>query len=153
MLLLFWCVLPHIYQDAWVWGGGRIRMVREFGFDFRSLTRSPLWIKASAERLNSGKQVVRVKYNPFSPTSLCWSLCCSDSPSHSLPRSASNVEGRSVPATPLLARTAPISVHVRYPQPCAFYFNVNATITSELDTLEARCGSVGERSSQGCNQG
>ncbi|XP_029006847.1 coiled-coil domain-containing protein 120 isoform X2 [Betta splendens] len=27
--------------------------------------------------------------------------------------SASNVEGRSVPATPLLARTAPISVHVR----------------------------------------
>lgn len=38
---------------------------------------------------------------------------CSFSPSHSIPRSASNVEGRSVPATPLLSRTAPISVHVR----------------------------------------
>ncbi len=42
-----------------------------------------------------------------------WMCECSFSPSHSLPRSASNVEGRSVPATPLLSRTAPISVHVR----------------------------------------
>lgn len=41
------------------------------------------------------------------------SASSSVSPSHSLPRSASNVEGRSVPATPLLSRTAPISVHVR----------------------------------------
>ncbi|XP_034023184.1 coiled-coil domain-containing protein 120 isoform X2 [Thalassophryne amazonica] len=41
------------------------------------------------------------------------SVTSSVSPTHSLPRSASNVEGRSVPATPLLARTAPISVHVR----------------------------------------
>ncbi|XP_014021916.2 coiled-coil domain-containing protein 120 [Salmo salar] len=41
------------------------------------------------------------------------SVTSSISPSHSLPRSTSNVEGRSVPATPLIARTAPISVHVR----------------------------------------
>uniref|UniRef100_A0A3B4B9P1 Uncharacterized protein n=1 Tax=Periophthalmus magnuspinnatus TaxID=409849 RepID=A0A3B4B9P1_9GOBI len=41
------------------------------------------------------------------------SATSSVSPSHSLPQSASNAEGRSVPATPLLARTAPISVHVR----------------------------------------
>ncbi|KAM9536545.1 coiled-coil domain-containing protein 120 isoform 1-T11 [Salvelinus alpinus] len=41
------------------------------------------------------------------------SVTSSISPSHSLPRSASNVEGRSVPASPPLARTAPISVHVR----------------------------------------
>ncbi|XP_030634442.1 coiled-coil domain-containing protein 120 [Chanos chanos] len=41
------------------------------------------------------------------------SASSSVSPSHSLPRSASNVEGRSVPATPLLSRTAPISIHVR----------------------------------------
>ncbi|TRY66547.1 hypothetical protein DNTS_015923 [Danionella cerebrum] len=45
------------------------------------------------------------------------SASSSVSPSHSLPRSASNVEGRSVPATPLLPRTAPISVHVR-PEMC-----------------------------------
>ncbi|XP_028853692.1 coiled-coil domain-containing protein 120 isoform X2 [Denticeps clupeoides] len=41
------------------------------------------------------------------------SASSSTSPSHSLPRSASNVEGRSVPATPLLSRTAPVSIHVR----------------------------------------
>ncbi|XP_022537887.2 coiled-coil domain-containing protein 120 [Astyanax mexicanus] len=41
------------------------------------------------------------------------SASSSVSPSHSLPRSASNVEGRSVPATPLLSRTAPISIHMR----------------------------------------
>ncbi|XP_051932735.1 coiled-coil domain-containing protein 120 [Hippocampus zosterae] len=41
------------------------------------------------------------------------SLTGSVSPTHSLPRSASNAEGRSVPATPLLARTTAISVHVR----------------------------------------
>ncbi|KAI7794892.1 coiled-coil domain-containing protein 120 isoform X1 [Triplophysa rosa] len=45
------------------------------------------------------------------------SASSSVSPSHSLPRSASNVEGRSVPATPLLSRTAPISVHVRPEMP------------------------------------
>ncbi|KAG5838887.1 hypothetical protein ANANG_G00228440 [Anguilla anguilla] len=41
------------------------------------------------------------------------SMASSASPSRSLPRSISNVEGRSVPATPLLSRTAPTSVHVR----------------------------------------
>ncbi|KAK1800083.1 hypothetical protein P4O66_006142 [Electrophorus voltai] len=41
------------------------------------------------------------------------SASSSISPSHSLPRSASNMEGRSVPATPLLSRTAPISIHMR----------------------------------------
>ncbi|XP_065097317.1 coiled-coil domain-containing protein 120 isoform X1 [Paramisgurnus dabryanus] len=41
------------------------------------------------------------------------SASSSVSPSHSLPRSASNVEGRSVPATPLLSRTAPVTVHMR----------------------------------------
>ncbi|XP_042590035.1 coiled-coil domain-containing protein 120-like isoform X2 [Cyprinus carpio] len=45
------------------------------------------------------------------------SASSSVSPSHSLPRSASNVEGRSVPATPLLSRTAPISVHMRPEMP------------------------------------
>ncbi|KAL2091204.1 hypothetical protein ACEWY4_013467 [Coilia grayii] len=45
------------------------------------------------------------------------STSSSISPSHSLPRSASNVEGRSVPATPLLPRTAAISIHVR-PEAC-----------------------------------
>ncbi|KAI4902956.1 hypothetical protein NFI96_015895, partial [Prochilodus magdalenae] len=39
------------------------------------------------------------------------SASSSVSPSHSLPRSTSNMEGRSVPATPLLSRTAPISIH------------------------------------------
>ncbi|KAG9336026.1 hypothetical protein JZ751_003285 [Albula glossodonta] len=41
------------------------------------------------------------------------SMASSASPSRSLPRSISNVEGRSVPATPLLSRTGPSSVHVR----------------------------------------
>ncbi|KAG7472669.1 hypothetical protein MATL_G00111380 [Megalops atlanticus] len=41
------------------------------------------------------------------------SMASSASPSRSLPRSVSNVEGRSVPATPLLSRTVPTSVHVR----------------------------------------
>ncbi|XP_076863099.1 coiled-coil domain-containing protein 120 isoform X2 [Brachyhypopomus gauderio] len=41
------------------------------------------------------------------------SASSSVSPSHSLPRSTSNTEGRSVPATPLLSRTAPISIHMR----------------------------------------
>lgn len=35
------------------------------------------------------------------------------SPSRSLPRSVSNLEGRSVPATPQLTRNGPIGVHVR----------------------------------------
>ncbi|KAJ8265091.1 hypothetical protein COCON_G00141900 [Conger conger] len=41
------------------------------------------------------------------------SMASSASPSRSLPRSISNVEGRSVPATPLLSRTAPANVHAR----------------------------------------
>ncbi|KAJ8257770.1 hypothetical protein GJAV_G00189510 [Gymnothorax javanicus] len=41
------------------------------------------------------------------------SMANSSSPSRSLPRSISNVEGRSVPATPLLSRTGPTSTHVR----------------------------------------
>ncbi|KPP68466.1 coiled-coil domain-containing protein 120-like [Scleropages formosus] len=41
------------------------------------------------------------------------SVASSSSPSRSLPRSMSNVEGRSVPATPLLSRTVPSNGHVR----------------------------------------
>ncbi|KAM4609892.1 coiled-coil domain-containing protein 120 [Polymixia lowei] len=36
-----------------------------------------------------------------------------NSPSRSLPRSMSNLEGRSVPATPLLSRNGPITAHIR----------------------------------------
>ncbi|XP_029103735.1 coiled-coil domain-containing protein 120 isoform X2 [Scleropages formosus] len=41
------------------------------------------------------------------------SVASSASPSHSLPRSTSNMEGRSVPATPLLSRTAITGIHWR----------------------------------------
>lgn len=41
------------------------------------------------------------------------SVSSSASPSRSLPRSMSNLEGRSVPATPRLTRSGPIGVHVR----------------------------------------
>ncbi|KAB5567185.1 hypothetical protein PHYPO_G00229880 [Pangasianodon hypophthalmus] len=41
------------------------------------------------------------------------SVSSSASPSRSLPRSVSNLEGRSVPATPQLTRNGPIGVHVR----------------------------------------
>ncbi|KAL4646281.1 coiled-coil domain-containing protein 120-like [Arapaima gigas] len=41
------------------------------------------------------------------------SVTSSSSPSRSLPRSISNVEGRSVPATPLLSRTVSANGHVR----------------------------------------
>lgn len=41
------------------------------------------------------------------------SVSSSASPSRSLPRSMSNLEGRSVPATPQLTRSGPIGVHVR----------------------------------------
>ncbi|KAK9971018.1 hypothetical protein ABG768_026914 [Culter alburnus] len=41
------------------------------------------------------------------------SVASSASPSHSLPRSMSNLEGRSVPATPLLSRNGITGVHIR----------------------------------------
>ncbi|XP_037391659.1 coiled-coil domain-containing protein 120 isoform X1 [Pygocentrus nattereri] len=41
------------------------------------------------------------------------SVASSASPSRSLPRSMSNLEGRSVPATPLLTRNGPNGVHIR----------------------------------------
>ncbi|XP_051759970.1 coiled-coil domain-containing protein 120 [Ctenopharyngodon idella] len=41
------------------------------------------------------------------------SVASSASPSHSLPRSVSNLEGRSVPATPLLSRNGITGVHIR----------------------------------------
>ncbi|XP_043103323.1 coiled-coil domain-containing protein 120 isoform X2 [Puntigrus tetrazona] len=41
------------------------------------------------------------------------SVASSASPSHSLPRSVSNLEGRSVPATPLLSRNGIAGVHIR----------------------------------------
>ncbi|XP_021334040.2 coiled-coil domain-containing protein 120 isoform X2 [Danio rerio] len=41
------------------------------------------------------------------------SVASSASPSHSLPRSVSNLEGRSVPATPLLSRNGITGAHIR----------------------------------------
>ncbi|XP_067270464.1 coiled-coil domain-containing protein 120 isoform X2 [Pseudorasbora parva] len=41
------------------------------------------------------------------------SVASSASPSHTLPRSVSNLEGRSVPATPLLSRNGITGVHIR----------------------------------------
>ncbi|XP_066500420.1 coiled-coil domain-containing protein 120 [Hoplias malabaricus] len=41
------------------------------------------------------------------------SVASSASPSRSLPRSMSNLEGRSVPATPMLTRNGPNGVHIR----------------------------------------
>ncbi|XP_077080447.1 coiled-coil domain-containing protein 120 [Siphateles boraxobius] len=41
------------------------------------------------------------------------SVASSASPSHTLPRSVSNIEGRSVPATPLLSRNGITGVHIR----------------------------------------
>ncbi|KAI7797948.1 coiled-coil domain-containing protein 120 isoform X1 [Triplophysa rosa] len=41
------------------------------------------------------------------------SVASSASPSHTLPRSVSNLEGRSVPATPLLSRNGLTGVHIR----------------------------------------
>ncbi|XP_048097943.1 LOW QUALITY PROTEIN: coiled-coil domain-containing protein 120 [Alosa alosa] len=41
------------------------------------------------------------------------SVASSASPNRSLPRSVSNLEGRSVPATPLLSRTGPATAHIR----------------------------------------
>ncbi|XP_031423747.1 coiled-coil domain-containing protein 120 isoform X2 [Clupea harengus] len=73
----------------------------------------------SHPRLNPGSPDSRL-IRKLSPVEIYYemrtrrnSTSSSISPSHSLPRSASNVEGRSVPATPLLSRTAPISIHVR----------------------------------------
>ncbi|XP_076125380.1 coiled-coil domain-containing protein 120 [Alosa pseudoharengus] len=73
----------------------------------------------SHPRLNPGSPDARIT-RKLSPVEIYYemrtrrnSTSSSVSPSHSLPRSASNVEGRSVPATPLLSRTAPISIHVR----------------------------------------
>ncbi|XP_061543748.1 coiled-coil domain-containing protein 120 isoform X2 [Phycodurus eques] len=78
--------------------------------DQRSLSQPRLTVGSPDHRVSRKLSPVEIYYEMRTRRN---SLTSSVSPTHSLPRSASNVEGRSVPATPLLARTAPISVHVR----------------------------------------
>ncbi|CAL8355788.1 coiled-coil domain-containing protein 120 isoform X1 [Gadus morhua] len=78
--------------------------------DQRSLSQPRLSVGSPDQRISRKLSPVEIYYEMRTRRN---SVTSSGSPSHSLPRSASNVEGRSVPATPLLARTAPISVHVR----------------------------------------
>ncbi|XP_061730814.1 coiled-coil domain-containing protein 120 isoform X1 [Nerophis ophidion] len=78
--------------------------------DQRSLSHPRLTVGSPDHRISRKLSPVEIYYEMRTRRN---SVTSSVSPTHSLPRSASNVEGRSVPATPLLARTAPISVHVR----------------------------------------
>ncbi|XP_061584729.1 coiled-coil domain-containing protein 120 [Cololabis saira] len=78
--------------------------------DQRSLSQPRLSTASPEHRLSRKLSPVELYYEMRTCRN---SVTSSVSPTHSLPRSSSNVEGRSVPATPLLARTAPISVHVR----------------------------------------
>lgn len=78
--------------------------------DQRSLSQPGLTVGSPEHRISRKLSPVEIYYEMRTRRN---SVTSSVSPTHSLPRSASNVEGRSVPATPLLARTAPISVHVR----------------------------------------
>lgn len=78
--------------------------------DQRSLSQPGLTVGSPDQRISRKLSPVEIYYEMRTRRN---SATSSVSPSHSLPQSASNVEGRSVPATPLLARTAPISVHVR----------------------------------------
>ncbi|XP_010880235.1 coiled-coil domain-containing protein 120 [Esox lucius] len=78
--------------------------------DHRSMSQPRLTLGSPDHRVCRKPSPVEIYYEMRMRRN---SVTSSISPTHSLPRSASNVEGRSVPATPLLARTAPISVHVR----------------------------------------
>ncbi|KAG7494139.1 hypothetical protein JOB18_024158 [Solea senegalensis] len=78
--------------------------------DQRSLSQPRLTVGSPDHRISRKLSPVEIYYEMRTRRN---SVTSSVSPTHSLPRSVSNVEGRSVPATPLLARTAPISVHVR----------------------------------------
>ncbi|XP_062328197.1 coiled-coil domain-containing protein 120 [Osmerus eperlanus] len=78
--------------------------------DHRSMSHPRLTLGSPDHRISRKLSPVEIYYEMRTRRN---SVTSSVSPSHSLPRSASNVEGRSVPVTPLLARTAPISVHVR----------------------------------------
>ncbi|KAK2862541.1 hypothetical protein Q5P01_002074 [Channa striata] len=80
------------------------------GADQRSLSQPRLTVGSPDHRISRKLSPVEIYYEMRTRRN---SVTSSVSPTHSLPRSASNVEGRSVPATPLLARTAPISVHIR----------------------------------------
>ncbi|XP_037303832.1 coiled-coil domain-containing protein 120 isoform X2 [Pungitius pungitius] len=78
--------------------------------DQRSLSQPRLTVGSPDHRISRKLSPVEIYYEMRTRRN---SVTSSVSPANSLPRSASNIEGRSVPATPLLARTAPISVHVR----------------------------------------
>uniref|UniRef100_A0A3P9LBT0 Coiled-coil domain containing 120 n=1 Tax=Oryzias latipes TaxID=8090 RepID=A0A3P9LBT0_ORYLA len=78
--------------------------------DQRSLSQPRLTAGSPDHRISRKLSPVEIYYEMRTRRN---SVTSSVSPTHSLPRSASNVEGRSVPATPLLARTAPVSVHAR----------------------------------------
>uniref|UniRef100_H3CPE9 Coiled-coil domain containing 120b n=1 Tax=Tetraodon nigroviridis TaxID=99883 RepID=H3CPE9_TETNG len=82
--------------------------------DQRSLSQPRLTVGSPDHRISRKLSPVEIYYEMRTRRN---SVTSSVSPAHSLPRSASNVEGRSVPATPLLARTAPMSVHVRSEAP------------------------------------
>uniref|UniRef100_A0A3B5LPN9 Cytohesin Ubiquitin Protein Inducing domain-containing protein n=1 Tax=Xiphophorus couchianus TaxID=32473 RepID=A0A3B5LPN9_9TELE len=76
--------------------------------DQRSLSQPRLTVGSPDHRISRKLSPVEIYYEMRTRRN----SVTSSVPTHSLPRSASNVEGRSVPATPLLARTAPISVHI-----------------------------------------
>nr|XP_057909586.1 coiled-coil domain-containing protein 120 [Doryrhamphus excisus]XP_057909657.1 coiled-coil domain-containing protein 120 [Doryrhamphus excisus] len=78
--------------------------------DQRSLSQPRLTVGSPDHRISRKLSPVEIYYEMRTRRN---SVTSSVSPTHSLPRSTTNAEGRSVPATPLLARTAPISVHVR----------------------------------------
>ncbi|XP_036416028.1 coiled-coil domain-containing protein 120 [Colossoma macropomum] len=78
--------------------------------EHRSLSHPRLAPGSPESRLSRKLSPVEIYYEMRTRRN---SASSSVSPSHSLPRSASNVEGRSVPATPLLSRNAPISIHMR----------------------------------------
>ncbi|XP_068598234.1 coiled-coil domain-containing protein 120 [Brachionichthys hirsutus] len=82
--------------------------------DQRFLSQPRLTVGSPDHRISRKLSPVEIYYEMRTRRN---SVTSSVSPTHSLPRSASNVEGRSVPATPLLTRTAPINVHVRSDAP------------------------------------
>uniref|UniRef100_A0A8C2ZCY2 Coiled-coil domain containing 120b n=1 Tax=Cyclopterus lumpus TaxID=8103 RepID=A0A8C2ZCY2_CYCLU len=94
-------------SDSTSHDNGEYRLVAA---DQRSLSQPRLTVGSPDHRISRKLSPVEIYYEMRTRRN---SVTSSVSPAHSLPRSASNVEGRSVPATPLLARTAPISVHVR----------------------------------------
>ncbi|XP_053508315.1 coiled-coil domain-containing protein 120 [Ictalurus furcatus] len=78
--------------------------------EHRSLSHPRLVSGSPDSRLCKTLSPVEIYYETRTNLNSTYS---SVSPSHSLPRSASNVDGMSVPATPILSQNIPVCIHVR----------------------------------------